>query len=238
MESKPTVFIVDDDPTAADSVATLVQANGVLAEVFRSADEFLGAFDSSRTGCIVLDFNLPGMNGRDLRAALVARHCYLPIILLTGMASVEMAVQAMEDGAFSVLEKNSHTPDLWKKIASALAADAAAHQEYIAQAEAARRLATLTPDETEVLNRLIGGQTNKQIAHELDIGLRTAELRRARMLEKLNVGSLPELVQLVLLARNPPSRRRFDVTPPALRNSALSTGPADAEQKKRRLPSD
>ena len=105
-------------------------------------------------------------------------------------------------------------------------------------AEAARRLATLTPDETEVLNRLIGGQTNKQIAHELDIGLRTAELRRARMLEKLNVGSLPELVQLVLLARNPPSRRRFDVTPPALRNSALSTGPADAEQKKRRLPSD
>ena len=229
MEPKPTVFIVDDDPTAVDSVATLVQANGVRAEIFRSADEFLAAFVPSRTGCIVLDFNLPGMKGRDLQAAIVARHCYLPIILLTGMASVEMAVQAMEDGAFTVIEKYSPPPDLWKKIASALAANAAAQQESIARAEAVRCLATLTPHETEVLNRLIGGQTNKQIAHELDIGLRTAELRRARVLKKMNAGSLLELVQRVLLARNPPSRRRFDATPPALRNSALLPGTSDAE---------
>ena len=208
MKPEPTVFIIDDDPAAADSLVALAQARGVRSESFRSIDQFLAAVDPLRVGCLVIDFNLLEMNGRELHTELATRLCHLPIILLDGMAGVSKIVKVMEEGAFSVIEKTSTEQVLWQKIELAIRSNAAAWQEHAAWVEAERRLATLTPGETEVLNRLISGQSNKQIAHDLIIGLRTVELRRARILEKMNAGSLPELVQLVLLARNPPSWRR------------------------------
>jgi FixJ family two-component response regulator len=208
MKSEPTLFMIVADPIVAESMVLLAQSHSVRSELFSSADQFLMSADPGRAGCLLIDFNLLGMNWQELHSKLLARKFHTPIILLDGIVGMNMVVQAMEEGAFTVVDKTSPQQDLWKKIEQAFAADAAAQSQYSACVDSVHRLDTLTPDETEVLNRLIDGQSNKQSAHELAIGLRTVELRRARILEKMNAGSLPELVKLVLLARNPSSWRR------------------------------
>jgi two-component system, LuxR family, response regulator FixJ len=201
MLAEPTVFVVDDDPAARDSVAVLADSHGVRAETFASAEQFLGAFDPQRPGCLVIDVRMPGMNGLDLQETLSTRGNSLPVIMITAYADVPMTVRAMENGALTLLEKPCTANELWARIQEALHRNAQFRLNCADRQDVLRRLNSLTEDETRVLDLVLAGRPNKQIAAELSIGLRTAELRRARVMEKMRVESLSELVRLVLTAR-------------------------------------
>lgn len=198
MSLEPTVFVVDDDPAARNSVCAIVTAKGMRAEAFESAEAFLAAFDPSRPGCLVLDYSLPGMDGLQLQQNLAKLGSTLPVIVITAYANVPLTVQAMEGGVFTLLEKSAVDRDLWSKIEKALEVNTATLKTKLEQEEIRRRLATLTPDERRVMDLLIAGRSNKQVAAEMELGLRTAELRRARVMEKMQADSLPELVRMVL----------------------------------------
>jgi two-component system response regulator FixJ len=199
----PTVFIVDDDHDARESLAVLLGSSGIRAESYPSAETFLGEFDAARPGCLVVDYKMPGMNGLDLQESLAARASRLPVIVVTGYADVPMTVRAMESGALTLLEKPCSSDLLLGKIRVALVRNAQIRRLSADQEEANRRLAGITTEERAVLELLIAGKGNKQVAAELNIGLRTAELRRARLLEKAGVESIPELIQLVIASRGP-----------------------------------
>ncbi len=200
-ECTPTVFVVDDEPAACESVGALVSAHGCVAEFFNSAEEFLRRYDHERRGCLVLDQRMLGMSGVDLLRILNSEGWHMPVILITAYASVPMAVEAMDLGAVSVLEKPCRDQELWQNIDRALAMDAAAYEWRVRAREIKRRIESLTEDERAVLERIIEGRQNKGIAKELGIGLRTVEARRQNVFLKLQADSLADLLRLVLDAK-------------------------------------
>ncbi len=206
MHADATVFVVDDDPAARDSVAALVRSKGLPVATYASAEQFLTAFDSSRVGCLVVDVRMTGMTGLDLQEVLRQGGSRLPIIIITGFGDVPTAVRAMRAGAFTFLEKPCRDQELWSCIQKALDAAGRARLEDIRKADVEARLAHLTPDELRVMREMVAGKPNKVIAAELDIGLRTVELRRANVLKKMHADSLAELVRLALLIwQTPPN---------------------------------
>jgi two-component system, LuxR family, response regulator FixJ len=238
MESEPTIFIVTDDLASADSLATLLLMHGVRAEIIHSRADFLEMIHPSRAGCILIDFQMPGMSEEAFHKTLASHHSHLPIILVTENNNFDLAVKAMEEGAFTVIQKNLPIQEVWKKIELALSVCGDIQKEQAARTEARHRLATLNPSEIEVLNRLVAGQSNKQIAHELIIGLRTVELRRSQIMRKMNVESLAEVIQLVMLVRHPRSWLRTDASHSDLRNTASPPEMTDTDIKEQRLSSD
>lgn len=202
MSSEPTVFVVDDDPGARNSMCAMVMAQGVRAEAFESAEAFLAAYDPGRSGCLILDYNLPGMDGLRLQQTLARLGSALPVIVITAYANVPLTVQAMESGAFTLIEKSAVNQDLWSKIQKALDLNVSMLKAQKEREQIRRRLETLTADERRVMELLIAGRSNKQVAAEMELGLRTAELRRARIMEKMQADSLPELVRMVLSANS------------------------------------
>jgi len=196
MDSEPTVFVVDDDPIARNSIAALIRSKGIQAETYESAESFLGRFDQSSAGCLVVDVRMSGMSGLELQEQLADHRIHLPVIIITGYANVPMAVRAMRGGAVTFLEKPCHEQDLWNAIETALEKDAGQRDMLRQQEEIRNRLATLTEGELAVMEKVIEGKPNKVVASELDIGLRTVELRRATILKKMEAGSLAELVQM------------------------------------------
>jgi FixJ family two-component response regulator len=194
------VFIVDDDPAARESVAALVRSRGCTAFTYESAEDFLCRFDRSQNGCLVIDVRMPGMSGVDLQEKLSACGIALPVILLTGYGDIPTAVRAMRNGAAMFLEKPCDERQLWEAISKAAARDEASREHHVQQAAIRQRLTILTADEMDVLHKLVDGLPNKVIAKELDLGLRTVELRRATILQKMQASSLAELVRMVLLA--------------------------------------
>jgi FixJ family two-component response regulator len=196
---EPTVFVIDDDLAARNSVVALVESKGVTARGFSSAEEFLAEFDPRHEGCIVADVRMAGMSGLELLEELRARKSTLPVVVITGFADVQMAVRAMQAGAVTFLEKPCQEPELWRAIQQALEIEQnqSGMRKQLADVEA--RLATLTEDELLVLRRLLDGQPNKRIATELDIGLRTVELRRSNIMRKMQATSLPDLVRMAIL---------------------------------------
>jgi FixJ family two-component response regulator len=200
MSIPPTVFVIDDDPAARESVCALAEAHHLAAEGFASAEEFLTRFDPARPGCAVIDLRLPEMNGLDLQATLQKLGAELPVIVISAFADVPSAVRAMRSGAVTLLEKPCRETELWDSIQAALEQDAAQRRNR-EQVEAIRlRLEKLSPGEREVLNRLVAGQMNKLIALELNISLRTVENRRQKLMGKMGVNSVAELVREVLKA--------------------------------------
>jgi FixJ family two-component response regulator len=199
MDSDSTVFVIDDDAAARESVVALVGLKGLRAEAFSSAEAFLERYDPTLKGCLVVDVRMAGMSGLDLLHKLKERKSPLPAIVITGYADVPMAVRAMQEGAFTFLEKPAQEQELWNAIQQALAAEEVQHAQRKARAETQQRLATLTPDELEVFRRLLAGQANKRIASDLDIGLRTVELRRSNIMKKMQATSLPDLVRMAIL---------------------------------------
>lgn len=199
MERKATVFIIDDDVGARESLAALVTKKGLTAEVFASPDEFLAHYDPSREGCIVVDVRMPFMSGLELLRQLKARQNSIPVVAITRHADIPTAVRVMQEGAVSFLEKPCAEQELWDAIERALVIEHTRHARRRERLEVERRLATLTPDEAEVLRRLLAGQPNKRIAAELDIGLRTVELRRSNIMRKMQATSIPDLVRLAIL---------------------------------------
>jgi len=200
----PIVFIVDDDPGVTDAMRLLLRSVGLPAEVFHSASEFLEAFDPDRPGCLVLDVRMPGMSGLDLQTHLQEHGVTLPIIFVTAHGDVPMAVEAVKAGAVDFVQKPFRDQDLIDKIHQALELDARTRSEAGRRKEIQDRMETLTPRETEVMQLVVEGKANKNIARSLGISQRTVEIHRSRVMEKMKVRSVSKLVQLALKAREDP----------------------------------
>jgi len=196
MIEEPVVYVVDDDPAVIRLLTELVEAIGLNVEAYQSAEEFLEAYQASGPGCLVLDVRVPGMSGMELQRRLTAAGDALPIVFVTGHADVRMAVEAMERGAFGFLEKPFRPQELCDKIQSAVRLDVEAWRCREEQGSAARRLAQLTPAERKVAERLVTGKTNKMIAQELGLSIRTIEAQRARLMARLDIRSRTELASL------------------------------------------
>jgi FixJ family two-component response regulator len=201
MASDPVIFVVDDDPAARNSLAALVTSRRLAVETFGSAEEFLQSYDATKRGCLIADVRMTGMSGLELQEQMAAQHVNLPVIVITGFADVPMAVRAMRAGAVTFLEKPCTEQELSDAIAMALDAEARSNELREKRSEIEERYATITPAEHQVLAKLMAGLTNKTIAYELELGMRTVEMRRAKIMEKMHAESLPELVRLVLAVR-------------------------------------
>lgn len=207
MNTASTVYVVDDDPGIRSYLAALTQSKNIPSQVFATADEFLAHVDQaggSLAGCAIVDVKLPGMNGLELMQKLNERDVHLPVIVITGFAEVPLAVEAMKAGAVTFLEKPFQDQDLWQHIQSALEEGERMRLDQQRKASIESRFNELTPDEVAVMMKMLRGMPNKRIAAELDIGLRTVELRRANVLKKMQVDSLAELVRLAMIAGKMP----------------------------------
>jgi two-component system response regulator FixJ len=199
MPSSPTVHIIDDDSAVRESLVALVQMRGMQAKGYPSAEAFLAGLQPSDTGCIVCDVRMPGLTGLQLLEKLAELKSTLPVIIITAYADVPTAVRAMQAGAVTFLEKPANDDDLIAAIQQALNLEQAQAALRRQKSEVENKLATLTADEIAVMRKMLEGLPNKRIASDLDIGLRTVELRRSNIMKKMGAGSLAELVRLALL---------------------------------------
>ena len=197
MNIQPVVYVVDDDPAVIRLLIELLKGIGLNCQAYESAESFLEAYQASGTGCLVLDVRVPGMSGMELQRQLAAAGSTLPIIFITGHADVRMAVEAMERGAFGFLEKPFRIQELCEKIESAVRLDVETWRRREEQDLATRRLTKLTPAERKVADLIVAGQTNKMIAQELGLSVRTVEAHRARLMGRLGMKSRTELVRLM-----------------------------------------
>jgi FixJ family two-component response regulator len=199
--TEPRVHIVDDDDAMRDSLKWLLESRGLEVELYASAEEFLRAFDRGFCGCLVLDVRMPGMNGLDLYEQLQARDSTLPVIFITGHGDVPMAVSALKKGAADFIEKPFNDQDMLGLIEACMQQDRADAAKRAASASVAQRRDSLTQREQEVLALVVAGKLNKQIADELGISIKTVEVHRSRVMQKMGANSVAELVQLTL--KNP-----------------------------------
>ncbi len=201
--SEQTVFVVDDDKMARDSIIGLIQSMGTTAKEFESAEAFLDFYDG-QPGCLVTDYRMPGMNGLELQETLIERGLVLPIIFVTAFACTPLTVQAIKNGAVTMLDKPFDDDTLWQAIRTALSQDEAYRDRSEAEQEAKRRLESLNQKETAVLDLLLEGSSNKAMAQALSVSLRTIENRRRKIFLKMGVDSVAELVAMVLRVRYAP----------------------------------
>jgi FixJ family two-component response regulator len=196
--SESTVHIVDDDPDMRDSLRWLLQTVGLRAVAYASAAEFLRGFRSEGPACLVLDVRMPGTGGLDLFEKLIACGLQIPVLFITAHADVPMAVRAMKSGAVEFLEKPFNAQVLLDKIQCALRDDADRLARQAAIDKFRARFETLTAKEREVLDMIREGRPNKEIATRLNVTPRAVEMRRASLMRKLGVSSLPELLRLTI----------------------------------------
>ncbi|WP_173768820.1 response regulator transcription factor [Nitrogeniibacter mangrovi] len=202
-----TVYIVDDDEALRDSLVWLLESNSYRVAQFDSAEVFLAAYRPEMAGCLVLDVRMPGMSGLELYERLRDRHATLPVVFITGHGDVPMAVSVLKKGAVDFIEKPFTDRDMLKLIDQCLATERENRERLRQDAAVARRLDQLTGREMEVLELIIAGRLNKQIADDLGISIKTVEVHRARVMEKMEAGSLAELVQAVMSCET--ARGRF-----------------------------
>jgi FixJ family two-component response regulator len=200
MAAEPTVFVVDDDPGMRRSLSWLLQSVSLQVETFASGEEFLAAYDPGRPGCLLLDVRMPGMSGVQLQVELARRRATLPIIFLSGYAEVRTAVRTLKMGAVDFLEKPFSDEELLDLVLRTLERERRARLADAQRAAAVARLALLSRRECEVMRAVVAGKPNKATAFDLGISEKTVEHHRHRVMVKLQVGSLAELVRLVLLA--------------------------------------
>ncbi len=200
MASEPTVFIVDDDPAVRDALRLLMESVGLKAKYFSSGEEFLKKYDATQSGCAVIDIRMPGLSGLDLQEKLIEENIGLPLIFLTGHGDVPMAVRAMSAGAVTFLEKPFNNQALLEVIARALKQD---HENRLRRGEIGaikKCYAKLTRREKQVLDLVVSGRINKQIAAELGIHERTVEAHRAHLMKKFEADSVATLVRMAVTA--------------------------------------
>lgn len=197
-EEPNTVFIVDDDEAVRDSLRWLLEANGYRVKSFGSAEDFLEAYDPEQIGILIVDVRMPGMSGLELQEELIARNAPLPIVFITGHGDVPMAVSTIKKGAIDFLEKPFNETDL-RAIVARMLQEA---NERASQAQAKRNqqavLGRLTSREQQVLERIVAGRLNKQIAGDLNISIKTVEAHRANIMEKLEVTTVADLMKIAL----------------------------------------
>lgn len=198
MSEQPTVFVIDDDGPARDSVCLLVRSMGIRALAFESAEQFLQGFDSDCPGCVITDVRMPGLSGVQLQEALLEKSIGIPVIVLTGYASTALTVRAMKNGAVTLLDKPYQDNDLWDAVRNALTRDATYRQRSMRMREIRERLDRLTPKEVSVLDLILKGRPNKLMAAELKVSERTVENRRREIFRKTETKSVAELVRLAI----------------------------------------
>jgi two-component system response regulator FixJ len=192
-ETKPTIFIVDDDPSVRDSLELLVTSIGFQVQSYSSAQEFLDSAPRGAPGCLVLDIRMPGLSGLDLQDRCVSSGFFLPIIFITGHGTIPMSVRAMRAGAIDFLEKPFEEEGLIAAINRAVERDRQNTRIRIEVEEIAQRLKTLSPREREVFDLLVVGMSNKRVAHCLGTSERTIKAHRGRVMEKMKANSLADL---------------------------------------------
>lgn len=192
------VFIVDDDDAVRDSLLVMLGNKGFAAVAFDSADKFLSSYKQDVRGCVLLDIRMPGTDGMGLLAKLSNSKSQLRVIMMTGHGDVPTAVRAMRIGAFDFLEKPFTQDIIFGALERAMAE--VAKGSPAKPGDIGERLGRLTPREREVLDRLVIGATNKEIARDLDISPRTVEIHRARVMEKMETPTLSHLVRLAISA--------------------------------------
>ncbi len=200
MNNEPTVYVVDDDAAVRNSLRFLIESAGFRVATFASAREFLVGYNADAPGCLVLDVRLPGSSGLDLQQQLVAEGITIPVIIVTGHGDVPIAVRAMRTGAIDFIEKPYDDQVLLDRIRHAVDLDIRNRRDRAQRQEILARLALLTPREREVLEGVVSGMANKQIAGDLGISTKTVEAHRAHVMEKMRVDSLAELVRLVQIS--------------------------------------
>lgn len=192
-----TVFLVDDDASVLRATARLLRSAGWQTATFSSPQDFLAQQDPEASGCLVLDVSMPGLNGMDLHDALRAGGNRLPVIFLTGNGDIPMSVRAMKKGAVDFLSKPCRDDELIAAVRAALERDAGFRKQETGRKALAARIATLTAREHEVMLGVAAGEPNKVIAARLGIVEKTVKVHRARVMEKLRVASVAELVRLL-----------------------------------------
>jgi FixJ family two-component response regulator len=196
------VYIVDDDEAMRDSLAWLLESQGLAVSSYAAAEDFLAACGEDMAGCIVLDVRMPGMSGLELYEKLNARRCSLPVIFITGHGDVPMAVSALKKGAVDFIEKPFNDKELLRVIGECLERERTTRAQRLREGEAGRRLASLTEREREVMDLVLAGKLNKQIADVLNISIKTVEVHRARIMDKMAVRTVAELVQAAMPHRS------------------------------------
>ncbi|MDA0282881.1 MAG: response regulator [Planctomycetota bacterium] len=200
------VYLIDDDPTVLHSQTELLRAAGLTVDAYRSAESFLSVITQRTAGCVITDLKLAGMSGLDLQRELVASHSPLPLIVVSGYADVQTAVQLMENGAVTLLQKPYDAQELLSAVHRALDQFQYDRDRDAEIRSIQKRLNSLTLGEMSVLELLVKGRPNKAISTQLEISMRTVDRRRSIVLEKMQVASAPELARLVTIvetARDP-----------------------------------
>lgn len=195
-ESAPTVLVIDDDPSVLKSLARLLRSIELNVATFTSPQEFLDQFEPVIHGCLILDIAMPNFNGLELQQELAVRGNELPVIFLTGHGDIPMSVQAMKQGAIDFLTKPVHDQDLIEAIHAAIETNRMNRRAHDELNEIRKKLSTLTPREREVLDHVVSGRLNKQIAADLGTVEKTIKVHRAHLMTKLKVRSLADLVRL------------------------------------------
>lgn len=196
-KQNPNVFIVDDDPSVRKGLGRLLRSAGYEIEAFGSAQEFLAmTTDCSGPACLVLDVKMPGLNGLELQQELQQREYAMPIVFITGHGDIPMSVKAMKNGAIDFLIKPFDEEDLLKAVKEALKKDMASRSELNERQVILQRVKSLTPREYEILTYVISGLLNKQIAYALNISEKTVKVHRGRVVKKLGIDSVAQLVRL------------------------------------------
>jgi two-component system, LuxR family, response regulator FixJ len=201
-----TVHVVDDDPAVRLSLERLLDAAGFHVVSYQSPAAFLNAASGLSAGCVLLDIRMPGVDGLEVQARLNRLRVNLPVIVMTGHGDVSSAVRAMKAGAVDFLEKPFDDETLLNAIGGAFAKASGLIGDREAEL-AAQRIATLSPREREVLNALLAGRPNKLIAFDLNISVRTVEVHRARMMERLGTKQFADAIRLAVMAKLAPRNR-------------------------------
>jgi two-component system response regulator FixJ len=204
MTAERTVYVVDDDAGVRRSLERLLDAAGFNTLSYETSVAFLASAPSLLSGCVLLDVRMPGMDGLTLQARLAKLDNHLPVVVITGQADVPTAVRAMKAGAIDFVEKPYNDDVLIRAIELALSLPRQSDRTREA-AEAAQRVAALSPRERQVLDALVAGRPNKVIAYNLGISVRTVEVHRARMMARLGVRQLAEAIRLSVMARLAPA---------------------------------
>ena len=194
----PQVYLVDDDPDVRSAVTLLLKTEDFRVSAFADACALLDAVDAATPGCAVLDVRLPDMDGLSLQRELRNRDVRLPVVFITGHGDIPMAVRAVNEGALDFLEKPFSDDSLIEAVRHALATDSERRAGAAELAQVEERLAALTPRERQVLEALLEGKPNKLIARDLDVSVRTIEIHRGNLMQKMGAKSASHLARLAL----------------------------------------
>ncbi|QDT87377.1 response regulator transcription factor [Gimesia chilikensis] len=207
----PVVYIIDDEDSVRRSLEELINSMGVNSTSYESAEHFLKEIEEELTGCVLTDLRLMGCNGIELIKQLKTKNYELPVIVVSGYLDVSVAVSAINEGAFAVLEKPYSEQELWDHLFAAIKYDFDHREDSLWVQKTAEKFSALTDDEKSTMSLLIEGHSNKKVAHLLDISQRTVVTRRKSILEKIDVDNLIELAKILTVLELKQTQLKSDV---------------------------